>query len=99
MRTALCSSMKKGNTVDGDQVMAVIGEAWHRAGRLSGRRRSGDRDVQSGPRALHARAGPAASPDQRSAIAMFVEHMRAHGLNVGGGTVRPRGAVGLFDDR
>ena len=36
---------EKGAVVDGDQIMAVIAESWHRRGKLAGRRRRGDGDV------------------------------------------------------
>ncbi|MBK8456589.1 MAG: phosphoglucosamine mutase [Phyllobacteriaceae bacterium] len=72
-----------GAIVDGDQIMALIAETWHKAGRLQGRgvvatvmsnlgleRFLGERDLQ-----LH-----------RTKVGdrYVVEHMRAHGLNLGG---------------
>ena len=43
---------EKGRIVDGDQIMAVIAESWHRRRQAGGRRRGGDRHVQPGARAL-----------------------------------------------
>ena len=74
---------EKGRMIDGDQVMAVIGEAWHRAGRLSGdgvvatvmSNLGLERYMQGLGLKLH-----------RTKVGdrYVVEHMRAHGLNVGG---------------
>lgn len=72
-----------GTIVDGDQIMALIAETWHKAGRLQGQgvvatvmsnlgleRFLSDRELQ-----LH-----------RTKVGdrYVVEHMRAHGLNLGG---------------
>jgi phosphoglucosamine mutase len=74
---------EKGRIVDGDQIMALIAESWHQSGRLAGggvvstimsnlglERFLGDMNLQ-----LH-----------RTKVGdrYVVEHMRAHGLNVGG---------------
>ncbi|NMG37987.1 phosphoglucosamine mutase [Chelativorans sp. ZYF759] len=74
---------EKGRTIDGDQVMAVIGEAWHRAGRLAGdgivatvmSNLGLERFIKGLGLELH-----------RTKVGdrYVVEHMRAHGLNVGG---------------
>ncbi|MCC0037745.1 MAG: phosphoglucosamine mutase [Brucellaceae bacterium] len=74
---------ENGTVIDGDQVMALIAESWHQSGRLAGggvvatvmsnlglERFLGDMDLT-----LH-----------RTKVGdrYVVEHMRAHGLNVGG---------------
>src|SRR5690606_25404614 len=71
------------NVIDGDQIMALIAQSWHERGRLTG---SGiaatimsnlglERFLASRGLALH-----------RTKVGdrYVVEHMRAHGLNVGG---------------
>jgi phosphoglucosamine mutase len=72
-----------GTVVDGDQMMAVIAESWHRAGRLSGggivatvmSNLGLERFVEDLGLKLH-----------RTKVGdrYVVEHMRANGLNVGG---------------
>ena len=75
---------EKGQVVDGDQLMAVIAESWQEDGRLSQRRHRRHRHVQSRPRALSRRRS--ASTLARTAVGdrYVLEHMRAHGFNVGG---------------
>lgn len=74
---------ENGDVIDGDQVMAVIAEAWHQSGRLAGGGIAAtimsnlglERFMQSLKLELH-----------RTKVGdrYVVEHMRAHGLNVGG---------------
>ena len=47
---------EKGQIIDGDQLMAVLAEAWFKRGQLERRRCGRYRDVQSQPRALSERA-------------------------------------------
>ncbi len=72
-----------GEVVDGDQIMALIAETWHQAGRLQGRgvvatvmsNLGLERFLNGNGLELH-----------RTKVGdrYVVEHMRAHGLNVGG---------------
>jgi phosphoglucosamine mutase len=72
-----------GEVVDGDQIMALIAETWHQAGRLQGRgvvatvmsNLGLERFLNGNGLELH-----------RTKVGdrYVVEHMRAHGLNLGG---------------
>ncbi|GHC76697.1 phosphoglucosamine mutase [Limoniibacter endophyticus] len=74
---------ENGVVIDGDQIMALIAESWHQAGRLAGGGIAAtimsnlglERFMQSLKLELH-----------RTKVGdrYVVEHMRAHGLNVGG---------------
>lgn len=72
-----------GEVVDGDQIMALIAETWHQAGRLQGRgvvatvmsNLGLERFLNGNGLELHR---------TRVGDRYVVEHMRAHGLNLGG---------------
>ena len=70
---------ENGEIVDGDQIMAVIAESWHQAGRLAG----GGVVSNLG---LERHLGDLGLTLQRTKVGdrYVVEHMRAHGFNVGG---------------
>jgi phosphoglucosamine mutase len=74
---------ERGRIVDGDQIMALIAQSWHRAGRLAGGGVVGtvmsnlglERHLQGlGLHLARTKVGDR----------YVVEHMRAHGYNVGG---------------
>jgi phosphoglucosamine mutase len=72
-----------GTVVDGDQMMAAIGESWHRAGRLAG---DGIVATVMSNLGLERFIGDLGLKLHRTKVGdrYVVEHMRAHGLNVGG---------------
>ena len=74
---------ENGAIVDGDQIMALIAESWHQSRPAGRRRRRRHGHVQSRARALPRRHGLQL---HRTKVGdrYVVEHMRAHGLNVGG---------------
>ncbi|MDN2582501.1 phosphoglucosamine mutase [Aquibium sp. ELW1220] len=74
---------QNGEIVDGDQVMAVIAESWHQAGRLAG---GGVVATVMSNLGLERHLGTLGLTLQRTKVGdrYVVEHMRAHGFNVGG---------------
>jgi phosphoglucosamine mutase len=74
---------ENGEIVDGDQVMAVIAESWHQAGRLAG---GGVVATVMSNLGLERHLGALGLTLQRTKVGdrYVVEHMRAHGFNVGG---------------
>jgi phosphoglucosamine mutase len=74
---------QNGEIVDGDQVMAVIAESWHQAGRLAG---GGVVATVMSNLGLERHLGSLGLTLQRTKVGdrYVVEHMRAHGFNVGG---------------
>ncbi|WP_187968413.1 phosphoglucosamine mutase [Aquibium microcysteis] len=74
---------QNGEIVDGDQVMAVIAESWHQAGRLAG---GGVVATVMSNLGLERQLGSLGLTLQRTKVGdrYVVEHMRAHGFNVGG---------------
>ena len=75
---------EKGRIVDGDQIMAVIAESWHRRGKLAAGGVVATVMSQPRPRALPARASGLALVRTPVGDRYVVEHMRKHGYNVGG---------------
>ena len=74
---------ENGEIVDGDQIMAVIAESWHQAGRLAG---GGVVATVMSNLGLERHLGDLGLTLQRTKVGdrYVVEHMRAHGFNVGG---------------
>ncbi len=74
---------EKGNIVDGDQVMALIAQRWHEAGRLAG---GGVVATVMSNLGLERFLGDLGLTLHRTKVGdrYVVEHMRAHGFNVGG---------------
>jgi phosphoglucosamine mutase len=74
---------EKGNIVDGDQVMALIAQSWHEAGRLAG---GGVVATVMSNLGLERFLGDLGLTLHRTKVGdrYVVEHMRAHGFNVGG---------------
>ena len=72
-----------GTVIDGDQIMALIAETWHQAGRLQGR---GVVATVMSNLGLERFLGGLNLQLHRTKVGdrYVVEHMRAHGLNVGG---------------
>ncbi|TYR34650.1 phosphoglucosamine mutase [Mesorhizobium microcysteis] len=72
-----------GAIVDGDQLMALIAESWHRSGRLSG---GGLVATIMSNLGLERFMGDIGLSLHRTKVGdrYVVEHMRAHGFNVGG---------------
>ena len=74
---------ENGEVIDGDQIMALVAEAWHKSRQARRRSCGGDGHVRSRPRTLPLRHRAGTAPHQVG-DRYVVEHMRAHGLNVGG---------------
>jgi phosphoglucosamine mutase len=74
---------EKGNVVDGDQIMAVIGESWHRQGRLAA---GGVVATVMSNLGLERYFEGLGLTMARTPVGdrYVVEHMRRHGYNVGG---------------
>jgi phosphoglucosamine mutase len=74
---------EKGSIVDGDQIMAVIGESWHRSGRLAA---GGVVATVMSNLGLERYFGGLGLTMVRTPVGdrYVVEHMRKHGFNVGG---------------
>jgi phosphoglucosamine mutase len=74
---------EKGEIVDGDQIMAMIAEAWHQSGRLAG---GGVVSTVMSNLGLERFLSGLDLQLHRTRVGdrYVVEHMRAHGLNVGG---------------
>ena len=74
---------ENGTLVDGDQIMAVIAESWHQAGRLAG---GGVVATVMSNLGLERFLGSIGLQLHRTQVGdrYVVEHMRAHGFNVGG---------------
>ncbi len=74
---------EKGRVVDGDQIMALIGQTWNEAGRLAG---GGVVATVMSNLGLERFFGDMKLSLQRTKVGdrYVVEHMRAHGFNVGG---------------
>ncbi|MDZ4843183.1 MAG: phosphoglucosamine mutase [Hyphomicrobium aestuarii] len=74
---------EKGQIIDGDKLMAVIGESWHRAGKLSA---GGIVATVMSNLALERYLHGVGLTMARTAVGdrYVVEHMRKHGYNVGG---------------
>ncbi len=74
---------ENGAVVDGDQIMALIGEAWHKNGRLAG---GGIVATIMSNLGLERFLGEQGLTLERTKVGdrYVVEHMRAHGFNVGG---------------
>ncbi len=74
---------EKGQIIDGDKLMAVIGESWHRAGKLSA---GGIVATVMSNLALERYLQGVGLTMARTAVGdrYVVEHMRKHGYNVGG---------------
>ena len=74
---------QNGEIVDGDQIMAVIAESWHQAGRLAG---GGVVATVMSNLGLERHLATLGLTLQRTKVGdrYVVEHMRAHGFNVGG---------------
>ncbi len=74
---------ENGTVVDGDQIMAMIGEAWHQSGRLAG---GGVVATVMSNLGLERYLGDLGLSLHRTKVGdrYVVEHMRAHGFNVGG---------------
>jgi phosphoglucosamine mutase len=74
---------EKARIVDGDQIMAVIAESWHRRGRLAG---GGVVATVMSNLGLERYLGGINLSLARTAVGdrYVVEHMRKHGYNVGG---------------
>ena len=74
---------EKGSIVDGDQIMAVIGESWHRSGRLAA---GGVVATVMSNLGLERYFGGLGLDMVRTPVGdrYVVEHMRKHGFNVGG---------------
>ncbi|MBX3531548.1 MAG: phosphoglucosamine mutase [Rhizobiaceae bacterium] len=72
-----------GKVIDGDQIMALIGQTWHEAGRLSG---GGVVATVMSNLGLERFFGDMKLALHRTKVGdrYVVEHMRAHGFNVGG---------------
>ncbi|EHK58464.1 phosphoglucosamine mutase [Allomesorhizobium alhagi] len=74
---------ENGAVVDGDQIMALIAESWHQSGRLAG---GGVVATVMSNLGLERFLGDTGLQLHRTQVGdrYVVEHMRAHGLNVGG---------------
>ena len=74
---------ENGSVVDGDQIMALIAESWHQAGRLAG---GGVVATVMSNLGLERRLDDLGLQLHRTKVGdrYVVEHMRANGLNVGG---------------
>ncbi|MGD9667994.1 MAG: phosphoglucosamine mutase [Hyphomicrobiaceae bacterium] len=74
---------EKGQIVDGDQIMAVIAESWHRRGRLAA---GGIVATVMSNLGLERYVGSLGLQLARTPVGdrYVVEHMRKHGFNVGG---------------
>ncbi|MDP3898052.1 MAG: phosphoglucosamine mutase [Mesorhizobium sp.] len=74
---------ENGTVIDGDQIMAVIAESWHQSGRLAG---GGVVATVMSNLGLERFLGDMNLSLQRTKVGdrYVVEHMRAHGFNVGG---------------
>ena len=74
---------ENGAIVDGDQIMALIAESWHQSGRLAG---GGVVATVMSNLGLERFLGDMGLQLHRTKVGdrYVVEHMRAHGLNVGG---------------
>ncbi|TJW89724.1 MAG: phosphoglucosamine mutase, partial [Mesorhizobium sp.] len=74
---------ENGAIVDGDQIMALIAESWHQSGRLAG---GGVVSTVMSNLGLERFLGDINLQLHRTKVGdrYVVEHMRAHGLNVGG---------------
>ncbi len=74
---------ENGTIVDGDQIIALIAEAWHQSGRLAG---GGVVSTVMSNLGLERFLGSLNLQLHRTKVGdrYVVEHMRAHGLNVGG---------------
>jgi phosphoglucosamine mutase len=74
---------EKGSLVDGDQIMAVIGESWHKSGRLAA---GGVVATVMSNLGLERYFGGLGLAMVRTPVGdrYVVEHMRKHGFNVGG---------------
>ncbi|MEZ5803854.1 MAG: phosphoglucosamine mutase [Rhizobiaceae bacterium] len=74
---------ENGSLVDGDQIMAMIAEAWNQSGRLAG---GGIVATVMSNLGLERFLGDMGLSLQRTKVGdrYVVEHMRAHGFNVGG---------------
>ncbi len=74
---------EKGNVVDGDQIMAVIAESWHRRGKLAA---GGVVATVMSNLGLERYLGGLGLSLARTAVGdrYVVDHMRKHGFNVGG---------------
>ncbi|MEO3389197.1 phosphoglucosamine mutase [Mesorhizobium sp. CAU 1741] len=72
-----------GTVIDGDQIMALIAESWHRSGRLAG---GGLVATIMSNLGLERYVGDLGLSLHRTKVGdrYVVEHMRAHGFNVGG---------------
>ena len=74
---------EKGAIVDGDQIMALIAESWHQSGRLAGGGVVATVMSNLGLERYLGGIGLQLAPHQVG-DRYVVEHMRAHGFNVGG---------------
>ncbi len=74
---------ENGTIIDGDQIMALIAEAWHQNGRLAG---GGVVATVMSNLGLERYLGDMGLSLHRTKVGdrYVVEHMRAHGFNVGG---------------
>ncbi|MHB2267785.1 phosphoglucosamine mutase [Aliihoeflea sp. PC F10.4] len=74
---------ENGTVIDGDQIMALIAETWHKAGRLAG---GGLVATIMSNLGLERFMGDLGLGLHRTKVGdrYVVEHMRAHGFNVGG---------------
>ena len=74
---------ENGTVIDGDQIMALIAEAWHQNGRLAG---GGVVATVMSNLGLERYLGDMGLSLHRTKVGdrYVVEHMRAHGFNVGG---------------
>ncbi len=74
---------EQGELVDGDQIMALIAESWHQSGRLAG---GGVVSTVMSNLGLERFLGGLKLQLHRTKVGdrYVVEHMREHGLNVGG---------------
>jgi phosphoglucosamine mutase len=74
---------ENGTIIDGDQIMALIAEAWHQNGRLAG---GGVVATVMSNLGLERFLGDMGLSLHRTKVGdrYVVEHMRAHGFNVGG---------------
>ncbi|MDN2565355.1 phosphoglucosamine mutase [Aquibium sp. A9E412] len=74
---------ENGNVIDGDQIMALIAQSWHESGRLAG---GGVVATVMSNLGLERFLGDLGLALHRTKVGdrYVVEHMRAHGMNVGG---------------
>jgi phosphoglucosamine mutase len=74
---------ENGTAIDGDQIMALVAESWHQAGRLAG---DGVVATIMSNLGLERFLGDIGLKLHRTKVGdrYVVEHMRAHGLNIGG---------------